>query len=145
MTATRTVDKEVVDIEDIESCEMSKLHVVPLIGYKGKCTEGLQKMGTQFDVENEGIGVPTQVRWLANSCTTRERRQNAEISVSSVVLVVTGSNVVHRLGNTGIKAAGKWYWVETYRNAGSDSQYYLCCGYGDIERKCTNNPTCGNC
>jgi len=40
----------------------------------GKGTEGLQKMREEFEVENEGIVIPTQVRWLVNPWAIMERR-----------------------------------------------------------------------
>jgi hypothetical protein len=65
-TAARTVDKGVVDVEENESWERLKIHAVPLIRYMGKGTEGQQKIREEFKAENEGIVIPTQVRWLAN-------------------------------------------------------------------------------
>jgi hypothetical protein len=64
-------------------------------------------------VENNGIVIPTQVRWLANPRTLRERRQNGEIATLSVVFIVTGSKVAQILVKKGIKGAGVWYQVET--------------------------------
>jgi hypothetical protein len=57
-------------------------------------------------VENEGIKIPTQVRWLVNTHTIRERRQNREISATSVAFDVKGSKVAQRLVKKGIKSAG---------------------------------------
>jgi len=44
ITAARTVDKGVVDVEENESWERLEIHAVPLLRYIGKGTEGLQKM-----------------------------------------------------------------------------------------------------
>ena len=44
ITAARTVDKGVVDVEENESWERPKIHAVPLVWDMGKGTEGLQKM-----------------------------------------------------------------------------------------------------
>jgi hypothetical protein len=74
----------------------------------GKGTEGLQKMREEFEVENEGIVIPTQVRLLANPRTIRERRQNGEIAASLVVIVVKGSRVVWSLVKNGIQVVGVW-------------------------------------
>jgi hypothetical protein len=60
----------------------------------GKGTERLQKMREEFDAENEGVVIPTQVRWLANPRTIKVSRQNGEVAASSVVFVVKGSRVV---------------------------------------------------
>ena len=145
ITGARTVDKGVVDVEENESWERLKIHAIHLVRYMGKGTEGLQKMREEFEVENEGIVIPTQVRWLANPRTIRERRQNGEIAASSVVFVMKGSRVAQSLLKKGIKAAGVWYRVETYTNEGPDSRCELCCGWGHIENKCGSEPKCGYC
>jgi len=106
ITGARTVDKGVVDVEENESWERLKIHTVSLVRYMGKGMEGLQKMREEFEAENEGIVIPTQVRWLANPRTIRERRQNGEIAASSVVFVVKGSRVARSLVKKDIKAAG---------------------------------------
>jgi hypothetical protein len=145
ITPARTVDRGVMDVEENETWERLKIHAVPLVRYMGNGTEGLQKMREEFEAENEGIKVPTQVRWLANPCTIRERRQNGEIAASSVVFEVKGSKAAQVLVKKGIKAAGVWYGVEAYTNEGPDSRCELCCGWGHIENKCGNKPTCGYC
>jgi hypothetical protein len=76
ITVVRTIDRGVVDVEENDTWERLKIHSVPLVRYMGKGTEGLPKMREEFDAENQGIKVPTQVRWLANQCTIRESRQN---------------------------------------------------------------------
>jgi len=111
ITAARTVGKGVVDVEDNDSWERATIYAVPLVRYMGKGTEGLQKMREEFEVENEGIAIPAQVRWLANPRTVRERRQNGEIAASLVVFVVKGNKVAQSLVKKGIKAAGVWYRV----------------------------------
>jgi gentisate 1,2-dioxygenase len=61
-TAARTVHRAVVDIKGKETCEWLKIHTVPLVRNMGNGTEGLQKMQEEFQAENEGIPIPTQVR-----------------------------------------------------------------------------------
>jgi len=145
ITAARTVDKGVVDIEENETWERLKIHAVPLVRYMGKGTEGLQKMRAEFEAENKGVAIPTQVQWLANPRTMKERRQNGEITASSVVFVVKGSRVAQNSMKNVIKAAGVWHRVEAFTSAGPDSRCELCCGWGHIETKCGNKPKCGYC
>jgi hypothetical protein len=57
----RTVDRRVIDVEENETWERLKIHAVPLVRYMGKGTEGLHKMGEEFEAENEGIAIPTLV------------------------------------------------------------------------------------
>jgi hypothetical protein len=145
ISTARAVDKVVIDVEGNESWERLKIHAVPLIRYMGKGTEGLQKMREEIQVENEGVAIPAQVRWLTNPRTIKERRRNGEITASSVVFVVKGSKVAQGLIKRDIKAAGVWYCVEQYTNAGPNSRCELSCGWGHIESKCSSQPTCGSC
>jgi len=145
ITTARTVDRGVVDVEENETWERLKIHAVPLVRYMGKGTEGLQKMRAEFEAENEGIAIPTQVRWRVNPHTIRERRQNGEIASSLVVFVRTASRLAQSLIKKGIKAAGVWYHIEAFTNACPDSRCELCCGWGHIENKCGNKTKCGYC
>jgi len=88
ITATQTVQKGVVDVQENQSWEWLMIHAVPLVRYMRKGTEGLQTMLEESEAENDGVMITTQVRWLANSCAIRERRQYGEIAASSVVFVV---------------------------------------------------------
>jgi len=80
-----------------------------------------------------------------NPRTIRERRQNGEITASSVVFVANGSKVAQVFIENSIKAAGVWHRVEAFSNAGPDSSCELCCGWGHIENQCCNRPKCGYC
>jgi len=143
--AAMTVDKGVDDVKEKESGETLKIHAQPLVRYMGKGTEGLQKMGVEFERENQGKKIPTQVQWLVNPRAISQRRQNGEIAASLVVFVVNGNKVTQGLVKMGLKAAGVWYRVEAYTNAGSHNRCGLFCGRGHIETKCGNTPTCGYC
>jgi hypothetical protein len=91
ITAATTIDRGVVDVEENDPLERLKINGVPLIRYTGKATEGLWTMREEFESENEGIAIPTLVRWLLNHRRIRERWQNGEIAASSIVFVVKGS------------------------------------------------------
>ena len=145
ITAVRTVDEGVVDVEENESVEQLPIHAVPLRWYMGKGTERLQKMREKFEAVKQGIVSPTQVWSLANPCTIRERRQNAEIAASAVVFIVKGRRVAQNFFKTGIEEAGVWYRVDRYTNTAPDSRFELCCGWGHIENKCGSKPKCGCC
>jgi len=143
ITAARTVDRRVVDVEGNVTWERIMIQAVPLMRYMGNGTEGLQKIREEFEAENMGIAIPTHVTWLANPRTHREGRQNGEISASSVVFVVQGNKVAHSFIKQGIKAVGVWYQVEAFTNAGLDSRCELCSGWGHRENKCSNKPKWG--
>ena len=74
ITAARTVNKGIFNLEAIETLERLKILTVPHIWYMGKGTKGLPKMREEFEPENEGIVIPTQGWLLLNPCTIRERR-----------------------------------------------------------------------
>jgi len=76
ITAARTVDKGVVDVENNESWKRLKIQAVPLIQCMGTGIEGRRKMRQEFEAENEGVAIPTRVRWLTNPRAISERRQN---------------------------------------------------------------------
>jgi hypothetical protein len=141
--AARTFNKGVMDVEENESREWWKIHAVPLILYIGKGTEGLPKMRSQCERENEGIVICTQVWWLANPLTIRERMQKEEIAALLVVFIVQGRKVPQSLVKYSIKAAVVWYRVKTYTNEGPDTRCELCCGWGHIENKWGSKPKCG--
>jgi hypothetical protein len=145
ITAGRTMDRGVEDVQEHEIWERLQVHAVPLMRYMGKGKEGLQKMREEFEVENKGIAIPTVVQWMANPPTNRERRQNREITALSVVFVVKGSMLAKSLIKKGIKAAGVWYRVEAFTNGGPDSRCQLCCWWRHIENKCGSKPKCGYC
>jgi hypothetical protein len=96
-------------------------------------------------VENKGIEITTQVRWLGNPGTIRERMQNGEITSALVVFFIKSSKVAHGVVRKVVLSLGVWYRVETYTNDGPDSRCELCCGWGNIENKCSSKPKCGYC
>jgi hypothetical protein len=143
ITPARTVVNAVVDVEENETWERLNFHSVPLVWYMGKGTEGLQKRREEFEAENEGRVIPTQVRCLANPRSMRKRMLNREIAASSVVFIVKRSKEAQSLIKIGIKVAGVWYGVVAGTNAGLKSSCELCCGWGHIEIKCGNRHKCG--
>ena len=141
----KTDNRAVVDAEENETWDSLKIYPVPFVRYMGKGTQDLQKFRDEFEAENKGIVIPTQVRWLANPSTIRQRRQNGEIAASLVVFVVKGTRLAERLIKKGIKAAGVWYHVMAFTNTGTGSRCELCCRWGHLENKCSNKPKCGYC
>ena len=114
--AARSVDKGIIDVEGNESWERLKIHTVPLGRYMGKGTEGLQKIRVENQAENEGVAIPTEVRWLWNPRSIRETEQRAEIEASLVVYIVRGKMVAQRLVSKGVITAGVGYKIEPYKN-----------------------------
>ena len=145
ITAARAVDKGVMDFEENQSCERQKIHPVHIVQYMGKGADNLQKMREEFEADNKGILIPTQVWRLANPCTIRERRQIGEITASSGVFVVKGRKVIQPLVKNSIKVVGVWYKVETFMYQEPDSKFDLCCGWGHLENECGRKPKFDYC
>jgi len=118
---------------------------IPLIRPMWESKECLHKVLEELDVGNEGMVIPTEVRWLVRPRSITERRQNGEIAMLSVVLVVLGSKESQSVEQKGIKAAVVSYRVQTYTNHWSDSRCEFCCGWGHIKNKCGSKPKCGYC
>jgi hypothetical protein len=93
ITAARTVYRGIVHVAQTETWERLNIHAGPLVRYIGKGTEGLHKIREELEAENEGIAIPTLVRWLEDPRTISERRQTGGIAASSVVFVVKGSRL----------------------------------------------------
>jgi len=87
-------------------------------------------------VEKESIAIPTQVRWLANCLTIRERRRKGDMAASSIIFGVKKSKTEQSLVKKGIEVAGEWYQIEMYTNMRPYSRCELCCGWGHIEIEC---------
>jgi hypothetical protein len=102
-------------------------------------------MGKEIHVENEGVVIPIQVRWLASPHNIWQKLHIRERSKFLVIVVVKGDMVVQGVAKEGFKAAGVWYQVEQFRNVGPDSTCVHSCGWGHTERKCRCKPTCGYC
>jgi hypothetical protein len=111
----------------------------------GKYPDSKQTIPVQFEVENEGTVIPTNVRWLANTRTNRQRRQNGEIAASSVVFVVNGSMVAQRVVKKGMKAADIWYRVKMHTTKPPHTRCELCCMWGCIVTKWDSKAKCGYC
>ena len=56
-----------------------------------------------------------------------------------------GSTPAQVLYKKGIMVAAVWYRVKACMNEGPHSRCERCCGWGHIENKCGNKPTCVYC
>jgi hypothetical protein len=76
ITGARTVNNGVMDVEENDTLERPKNNAVPLIRHMGKGTAGMQKSRDEFQVENDGLVIPSQVMWQPHPHTIRESREN---------------------------------------------------------------------
>jgi hypothetical protein len=141
--ATRSVDKEIIDVEGYVLWDRLKIYAVRQVRFIGQGTKGLQMLREGIQRENKGVTIRVQVRWLSIARTIMEREQRGEMKPSSVVFIVKRKKVAQRLVSTGVTAVGVRYKVEPYTIAERDSLVVLCCRTDHIESMCNHQPKCG--
>jgi hypothetical protein len=136
LKAARTLDEGIIDLELNESWCRLKVHAIPLLRYVGKGTLGTQKLRAEIEAENEGVVIPTQIRWLGSMSSIKDRWTRGDINASSVTFAVKGSDVANRLRKNGVKICGRMHEVEAYVEIAPDSLCTGCSGWGHIESNC---------
>ena len=111
ITAARTVDLGVVDVEVNEVWKRLKVHGIPLARYMGEGTNGTQRLREDIEAENArvGVAIPLAVRWLGKLSEIRERAREGKITASSVTFVVRGEEVAGKLVRNGLRIMGRLY------------------------------------
>jgi len=82
----------------------------------GRGRRSLQKLREEWEAENMGIVIPTQVQWLESTHTIRKKRQNGEIAASFVVFVEKRNNLAQSWMKKGINVAKVGNQVEVFTN-----------------------------
>ena len=72
-TAVRAVDPRVVGLEAKKSWWWIKAHAIPMARYLGRGTNGTETLREELEAENEGIQVPSSVRWLSGVPSVKVR------------------------------------------------------------------------
>ena len=121
-----------------------KVDGIPYRNYLGKGTDGLSKLKEEIQSENEGVIIPTQIRWIGSVSGHKDRARNNEKKAGSVVLMVKGRKVAADLIENGFRAAGRRYAAELFEEEGPDSLCSVCCLWGHLARKCPT-PTAPKC
>ena len=113
---------------------------------KGACDPGCPVPGQgitwnrgireELGVENEGVKIPSTVRWLSGAASVMARYNEKIITASSVVFAVADESGYQSIRRGGLRLQGRRYNAEAYEEIRPDVRYGHCAGWGHIESKC---------
>ena len=97
-------------------------------------------------MENEGVKIPSPVRWLSGAASVRTRYNEMIIAASSVVFAVVDESVYRSIRKGELRLPGRRHNAEAYEEIRPDAGCGQCAGWGHIESKCDReNARCGWC
>ena len=97
-------------------------------------------------MENEGVKIPSVIRWLSCAASVKARFNYKIITASSVVFAVSDESVYRSIRRSGVCLQGRRYEVEVYEEVRPDVRCGHCSGWGHVESKCERtNARCGWC
>ena len=114
--------------------------------YLGRGSNGTETLRKELDVENEGIRIPSTIRWLCGAPNLKTRYEQRTISASSVVLAFANEDTFRLIFRKGLRLQVGRYEVETYEEIRPDVRCGPCAGWGHIEPQCYRTTArCGWC
>ena len=93
-----------------------KIHNIFLMRNMGKTLGGLRLLQEELDVENSGVTIPAEVRWLSRT-KAHARFQELRDGTSSVVAAVLGDTAFSRISTSGVCLFGCRHRAEAFREA----------------------------
>ena len=134
------------DLETKNSWWWIKVHAIPVDRYLGRGTNGRETLREELEAENEGIQIPSSVKWLSGAPSVKARFSEGRIRASSVVLVVPDEEAYRLVKERGMRPQGRRYGTEAYDEIRPDVECGRCCGWGHIEAQCSRTAArCGWC
>ena len=91
--AARTADPGVTGLQARTAWWWIKAHAIPVARYLGKGSRGTDALREELEVENEGVRIPSPVRWLSGAASVKARYNEKIIAASSVVFAVADESV----------------------------------------------------
>ena len=83
--AARSADPGVTGLEARESWWWAKAHAIPVARYLGRGSNGTETLRRELEAENEGVRIPSTIRWLCGVQSVKTRQGERTISALSVV------------------------------------------------------------
>ena len=124
----------------------AKAHAIPVARYLGRGSKGTATPRKEPEAENEGIRIPSTIRWLCGAPSVKTRYDERTISASSVVLAFANKDTFRLVCKKGLRLQGRRYEVETYEEVRPDVGCGHCAGWGHIEPQCSRTTArCGWC
>jgi hypothetical protein len=162
LEATRKIDKEIVDIQEILSWLRMKIHQIALDEHMAfrhdfnKMQEGIYQasrvaLGTiQSRIEAEYNVTVQHIRWIKSIHHYIEESQNrteTKKHTTIVVLIREDKKVKKWLSKKGIRIAGNAHKVEHFEEVDLATMCKSCCKHGHGAHNCPspNNPRSGIC
>ena len=100
----------------------------------------------ELEAENEGIRIPSAIRWLSGAASVKARYEERTITASSVALAVADEATYRLVRRGGLRLQGRHCDAETYEEIRPDVRCDHCSSWGHISSKCTRTTAiCGRC
>ena len=130
--AARSVDPGISNLEARQTWRWAKVHGIPVARYLGKGTNGTNgtTLREELKADNQGVRIPSVVRWLGWAADVKARCNERTIRASSVVFAVLGEANFSRLRRSGLRHLGCRYDVEVYEETRPDALCGHCSGWG---------------
>ena len=109
-------------------------------------SHGTEALREELEAENEGIRVPSAIRWLSGAASVKARYDERTITASSVVLAVADEATYPLVQRGGPRLQGRRCDAEAYEEIRPDFRGDHCSSWGHISSKCTRTTArCGWC
>ena len=146
LRAARTVDPSDTDLETRTAWWWVKAHAIPVARYLGKGSRGTDSLREELEVENEGVKIPSTIRWLSGAASVNARFNDKIITASSVGFGVSDESGYRSIRRSGVRLQGRRYEVVVYGEVRPSVRCGHCSGWGHIKSKCERtNARCGWC
>lgn len=143
--AARKADPAVTGLEARTSWWWLKVNAVPVARFLGRGSNGTDSLREELEAENEGLAIPSAVRWLGGAASVKARFEGGIIKASSVVFAVKDEETYRLVRRGGLRLQGQRFGTEAYEER-PDVRCDHCCEWGHIGPKCTRTTArCGWC
>lgn len=88
LNAARLTCRGIVDLAPHQTWKRTKVYGIPITHYMGKGTRGLKGLREELEAENEGIRIPSDIRWLGRIDDVQARFLGGRIVASSVTFAI---------------------------------------------------------
>lgn len=136
LQAARKVDPGVKGLEAKQSWWWIKVHAIPVARFVGKGSNGTEALREELEAENEGLPIPSAIRWLSGAASVKTRYNEGIIKASSMVLAVKDEETYRLVRRAGLRLQDRRYDTEAYEEVRPDVRCGHCSGWGHIGAQC---------
>ena len=117
--AARSADPSVTGVEARTAWWWIKVHSIPVARYLGRGSGDTESLREELEVENEGVRIPSSVRWLSGAASVKARHDNI-ITASSVVCAVSDESGYRSIRKGGLRLQGRRCEADAYEEVWPD-------------------------